>query len=68
MSDEPIIENEQDLVKKIEQPQSNIESKAEEAEASLVAGAQMLETPSDGNFLSALKIFSDWVMNLLGKK
>jgi len=65
---EPMIENEQDLVKKIEQPGSTMESKAEDTESNLIAGAEKLERPADGNYLSALRAFSDWVKKILSGK
>ncbi len=57
MEQDPIIENEQDLTKQVESPESTTEK-----------GAEMLENPPSGDFLAGLKNFVAWVASLVGKK
>jgi hypothetical protein len=67
MNTDPNLENEQDLAKRIESSNSSIESNAENKEADVLRGAELLENPENGDFVGALKTFVDWVKNLFAK-
>jgi hypothetical protein len=54
MEQDPIIENEQTLAKRSESRESMVEK-----------GAEMLENPPSGDFLTGLKNFVAWVTSLV---
>ena len=54
-------------VPSVEAQEQRVETKPEMAEQNLIQGAEMLEEPKNGSFVSALQMFADWVKNLLAK-
>ena len=39
-----------------------------DSESNLIAGAQMLEAPADGNFVHGLQVFIAWVKSIVADK
>lgn len=66
--DKPILENEQDVAKRAESGSTPIESKGEVKESDFIRGAEMLETPPQGDFIQGFRKFVAWVNSLIGKK
>jgi hypothetical protein len=57
MDQDPLIENEVNIAKRIEDPESAVDK-----------GIEMLESPPEGNFVTGLSNFISWIQSLVGKK
>jgi hypothetical protein len=58
MDQDPQIENEQDLTKRVESTK----------DSELEIGLDKLERPAKGDFVAGLKNFIDWVKDLVARK
>jgi len=70
MSEDQIPENESQYAANVEQGPQSPETAREsgvETEANAMAGAEILENPPAGGFVSALRAFVNWVNDLLAK-